>query len=864
MQNIAKEYDHRRIEAKGIENWDDSLYYFDWESDKAPYIIDTPPPYPTGSFHIGNALNWCYIDFIARYRRMQGYNVMFPQGWDCHGLPTEVKVEETHEITKSGLDRIEFRRLCCELTSSNIEKMRNTMKSLGLSIDWSNEYITMDPAYYRKTQVSFVRMYEKGLIYRDDHPVNWCPRCKTAIAFAEVEYDTRETSLNYIHFEGVDIATTRPELIPACVAVAVNPDDERFTDLIGKEVGVPIFDYHVPVIADPEVDSTFGTGIVMICTFGDKQDVRWWKEHSLPLRRAIDRDGVMTEIAGRYAGMKIKETRDAIIEDLKRLGLLYESERIEQNVGLCWRCKTPIEILSERQWFVRIEQEKVLDAAAKIEWIPDYMIIRLKNWVESMEWDWCISRQRLFATPIPVWYCKACGKALVAREAELPVDPTIDLPEETCSCGSNEFEGETDVLDTWMDSSISALVVGGWLEDKFIFPTQLRPQGHDIIRTWAFYTILRSIALTDKIPWETIVINGMVLGEDGHKMSKSRNNITAPEAVMEKYGADAFRQWAAIGGSTGSDVMFRWKDIVAASRFLQKLWSILRFSLIHIDKEKAPYKKPEQLRATDRWLLARLNMLIETVTAKMDAYSFDEAMKEIRGFTWNILADDYIELVKSRLYSANSDGSESAIYTLYTTMETLSRLIAPFMPFFAEEMHSYLAAESVHAKDWPVVNYDLIDERSLEEGELIRKIVEAVRRYKSENKIPLNAPLKNIEIYTTLDLDVDDIKGTLNSEVEIVSPTTTLNMKAVSIKPRMDVIGPMYRKQAGEIAKRLRELDAEEVEQLISEGKKVEIEVAGDHIVLDDSSFEIEHAFESRGERVDLLEVSGIKSAVAR
>lgn len=864
VQEIAKEYDHKRVEANLIDKWDDSLYYFNWESDKLPYIIDTPPPYPTGSFHIGNALNWCYIDFIARYKRMQGYNVMFPQGWDCHGLPTEVKVEETHGITKSELDRGQFRDLCCNLTSSNIERMRETMKALGLSIDWSNEYITMDPDYYKKTQISFVRMYEKNMIYREEHPVNWCPRCKTAIAFAEVEYDARKTSLNYIHFEGIDIATTRPELIPACVAVAVNPEDERFKDLVGEEVGVPIFNYNVPVIADSEVDPEFGTGIVMICTFGDKQDVRWWKEHSLPLRKAIDRDGMMTEIADRYAGLGIAEMKGAIIRDLKELDLIYNEEEIEQNVGLCWRCKTPIEILSERQWFVKIEHDKILDAAEKIDWHPDYMIVRLRNWVESMEWDWCISRQRLFSTPIPVWYCKKCGKTLVAKEDELPLDPTIDLPKEPCPCGSTEFEAETDVLDTWMDSSISALAVGGWLGDKFIFPTQLRPQGHDIIRTWAFYTILRSIALTDTIPWETIVINGMVLGEDGHKMSKSRDNITAPEEVLDKYGADAFRQWAAIGGSTGSDVMFRWKDVVAASRFLQKLWSILRFSLIHIDKEAAPYEKPQQLFAIDRWLLAKLNALVRSVTTKMDTYSFDEAIKDIRSFAWNTLADDYIELVKSRLYSDTSEGHNSALYTLYTTMETISRLIAPFMPFFAEEMHSYLQKGSVHAKAWPQVDYDLIDDASLEEGEVIRKIVEAVRRYKSDNKIALNAPLKKIEIYTNLLLDLEDIKGTLKSEVELVSSVTRLNMKAVAIKPKMNAIGPIYKKQAGEISKRLRELDPVEVEKLVKEGSKVEIELAGNRMHIDDSMFEIEYAFESKGERVDLLEVSGIKIAVAR
>jgi len=300
MSEVSKEYNFKQAEEKWVSSWDDSVYYFDWESKKPQYIIDTPPPYPTGNFHIGNALNWCYIDFVARYKRMQGYNVMFPQGWDCHGLPTEVKVEEIYHITKNQVPREEFRRLCEKLTEEAIERFHKSMARLGLSIDWSNEYITMKPEYYVKTQRSFVQMYRNGQIYREDHPVNWCPRCGTAIAFAEVEYDSRTTTLNYMRFpadEGfVEIATSRPELLAACVAVAVNPEDERYRKYIGKTVRVPLFEYDVPVLADPVVDTKFGTGVVMICTFGDKQDVRWWMEHHLPLRQAIDRNGLLTKI----------------------------------------------------------------------------------------------------------------------------------------------------------------------------------------------------------------------------------------------------------------------------------------------------------------------------------------------------------------------------------------------------------------------------------------------------------------------------------------------------------------------------------------------------------------------------------------
>ncbi|RLG32198.1 valine--tRNA ligase, partial [Methanosarcinales archaeon] len=511
---LEKKYNHEIVERKWLEAWEEAMYYFDPSSDNKPYIIDTPPPYPTGDFHIGNALNWCYIDFLARYKRMRGYEVMFPQGWDCHGLPTEVKVEEEHGISKHQIDKQEFRALCKELTTRNIEQMKVMMKRLGISIDWSREYITMDDTYRRYTQQSFLKMYRDGLIYQAEHPVNWCPRCETAIAFAEVEYEDRDAHLNYLLFRKLDdngyveIATTRPELLASCVAVAVHPDDERYKDITGKELEVPIFKQHVKVYKDEAVDPEFGTGVVMICTFGDRQDVRWWKKHNLPLRASIDERGRMTAMAGIYEGLDTGECKSRIITDLADKGLLKKREKIKQNVGVCWRCKTPIEIISTRQWFVRVNKAEILKAAKEIRWYPAHFRSRLENWVQSMDWDWCISRQRIFSVPIPVWYCKRCGAVKVASEAELPVDPVVTSPGSPCSsCGGMEFEAEEDVLDTWMDSSLTALWIAGWRfstdSSEFAFPVDLRPQGHDIIRTWAFYSILRSLALTHKIPWRT-------------------------------------------------------------------------------------------------------------------------------------------------------------------------------------------------------------------------------------------------------------------------------------------------------------------------------------------------------------------------
>jgi len=795
---MEKKYKPEIIERKWQENCDDSIYYFEASSDKVPYIIDTPPPYPTGDFHIGNALNWCYIDFIARYKRMRGYDVMFPQGWDCHGLPTEVKVEEKHGTSRHQISTQAFRELCKQLTGGNIEQMKGMMRRLGMSIDWSKEYVTMDDRYKRYTQLSFLKMYRGGLIYQAEHPVNWCPRCETAIAFAEVEYEDRDAYLNYLLFKRagaekeakaeaehveIEIATTRPELLASCVAVAVHPDDERYKNIVGKELEVPIFEHKVRVYEDESVDPEFGTGVVMICTFGDRQDVRWWKLHNLPLRASIDERGRMTEVAREYEGLNVAECKKKIIEDLDAKGLLQRRARIKQNVGVCWRCKTPIEIISTKQWFVRVKKEEIINAAREIKWYPEHFRIRLENWVESMDWDWCISRQRIFGVPIPVWYCKQCGTVKIADEEEtpIPVDPVMTSPEVPCvNCGGTEFEGEKDVLDTWMDSSLTALWAAGWsfnaASEMEFEPVELRPQGHDIIRTWAFYSILRSIALTKKIPWRTILINGMVLGEDGYKMSKSRSNTVSPDYVIQKHGADVFRQWAAIGGAVGSDVQFRWKDIVAASKFMQKLWSILRFSMIHLsdyEYESEGEEEKANLRVVDKWLLSKLNKLILSVTDSMENFKFDEAMKSIRAFAWNVLADDYIELVKSRLYGRSGDeGKESAKYALHEAIKTLSILLTPFVPFYAEEMYSYIAKgegereKSVHKEKWPEVTPDMIDSEAEKEGDLIADIAQAVRRYKSERGIPLNAPLGKIEVYME-SLDTRDIENATATEVEL-------------------------------------------------------------------------------------------------
>ena len=850
-EELPKTYDFAAVEKRWLEQWNDSDFYFDKHSKKPQYIIDTPPPYPTGKLHIGHALNWVYMDIIARYKRMTGFNVMFPQGWDCHGLPTEVKVEELNHITKNDVSREEFRRMCRELTVENIAKMRQSLRTMGFSVDWSNEYITMEPYYYGKTQLSFLRMLKAGYIYQAEHPVNFCTRCETAIAFAEVSYNEEDSFLNFFNFDGLEIATSRPELLGACVAVAVHPDDDRYKEIVGKTLKVPLFGHEVKIISDDQVDMSFGSGAVMICTFGDKTDVFWWKKYNLPLRKAITPKGTMTAICGKYEGLTTKECRQAIIDDMKKEGILYRQEPLHHSVGCCWRCKTPIEILSERQWFVKVKGDEIIKAARDIKWYPEHMLQRLENWAEQMEWDWCISRQRLFATPIPVWFCDKCGEMILPDEEDLPIDPTIDKPKHACpKCGGTSFTGETDVLDTWMDSSITDLHVTGWdgTGKPEFFPSQLRPQGHDIIRTWAFYTILRSMAILGEKPWEGILINGMVLGEDGFKMSKSRGNVIGPEDVMGPYGVDALRQWAAAGSSTGQDILFNWNDVVAASRFQTKMWNIVRFSLMQIRKESSIPKTDKPSTLIDRWMLANLSNTISDVTDAMEAYLFDKGLKIIRDFAWNIMADEYLEFVKGRLYSEDPKRA-GAVFTLETTLDAMCTMLSPYIPFFAQECYHHLS-NGKRIIDHPWITFHYNDDEAIRDGNLVVKIAGILRKYKHDEGLALNAPLGLVTIYTPAhNIDDDgDLGRTINAEVVWKNEEPTLEKKIGEVIFNKSIVGKTLRSKAGVFMKAVQALpDDQKINPpkiIVADGEEIEVPA---------NAWKVSYTYSVSGQTVDVI-----------
>lgn len=621
---------------------------------------------------------------------------------------------------------------------------------------------------------------------------------------------------------------------------------------------MPLFGQEVDLISDEEVDSEFGTGAVMICTFGDKQDVNWWAEYDLPLRTVLTEDGRLNEHAGEFEGLEIDEAKTEIAAALDEAGNLQGEEPVEQSVGCCWRCDTPIEILSKEQWFIRVDQEEILEKAREIEWIPEHMYARLEEWTEGMEWDWVISRQRVFATPIPAWFCEECEYVHVADTEALPVKPTSDGPDIACpECGSEDWRGETDVMDTWMDSSISALHVAGWPDEEFS-PVQLREQGHDIIRTWAFYTILRTAALEDEIPWEQALINGMVFGEDGNKMSKSRGNFVQPEEVVEEHGADAFRQAIALGGQPGSDIQFQSKEVTSASRFLTKLWNISRFSDNHLDEDTPAVDAPAY-RDADRWILTELDSVAREVEADMEAYRFDAALRKIREFVWHDLADDYLELIKGRLYEGRPGERDAARHALYTALSGSLRMLSPFSPFFTEEVYRELPGTdgSIHTAEWPAIEGDWDREEATADGELIAEAASTIRGWKSDSGMALNAELDRVELYAADDiegLDTYDLSGAVNAPVYIESGRPDVELVPVEIEPDQSVIGPEFRDRAGAVLGALSEADPAEIKAQKQTGE-IELDIGEETVTLSPEAVSIhEERRAESGEEVAVLE----------
>ena len=803
---LPKRYTFKEIEQKWIQNWKDhNIYKFNINiKDKEIYSIDTPPPFTSGTLHMGHILNHTWIDVAARFKRMQGYNVYFPQGFDCHGLPTELKVEKEFKISKD--DREEFLKRCIEWTNEAISTMTIQFDNMGYSTDWDYTYKTMDKRYLRMVQKSLLYFFEKGWLFLGDHPIHWCTQCRTALAKQEVGYIDEPGKFWYIKLPLSDnsgyatIATTRPELLPSCVAVLIHPDDKRYYELSQKKVKLPLFDREVPIIQDPEVDMEFGTGIVYVCTFGDETDITWQKSYDLPVIISIDENGRMTEEAGKYQGMNIEEAREAMVNDLKDMNLLEKEEEFSHRIIVHTErssCLTPIEYLPIKQWFISIRpfKEDILEAAYKMSWFPPTMIKRLEDWVEALEWDWVISRQRVFGTPIPFYTCENCNHIIPAKEEDLPIDPRHDSPPVAkCPKCGGPIVGTTDVCDCWIDSSITPLIIAKWSEDdeffKKTYPSSMRPQGYEIIRTWAFYTIFRCLQLTGLPCFRDLMINGMVAGTDGRKMSKSYGNVIEPEKPLEKYGADALRQWAAIG-SLGDDYPFNYKEITYSLRFLTKFWNACRFSSAHladfnisqVDEAKL------QLNPIDEWILSKLNTVIEIVTDSFAKYNFHAGLLEFRKFFWHDFCDNYLEAVKYKLYSKDIDSNQKGTgqYTIYRVILDSLKLFAPVAPFITEDIYHALFKKdkkvpSIHLCSWPEPKYAIQEEISYI-GTWIIQLIGEFRREKSQVGVPLNTLIKRAIIKYSDKLEgsdqiISDVAGTLKiNELVLTDKDPTEKLK---------------------------------------------------------------------------------------
>ena len=766
--SLSKRYQPHTTEPALQKRWQQAgTYHFSLESTRPVYSIDTPPPTVSGNLHLGHVYSYTQTDFMARFWRMNGYNVFYPMGYDDNGLPTEKLVEKRLGITAPQVGRRAFIQKCLEISEEAEKDYQALWQRLGLSVDWRYSYRTIDDLSRRTSQFSFVQLYKKGLAYRQEAPTIWCPECRTAIAQAELKDLERESEFITIAFhlengEVLPIATTRPELLPACVAVFVHPEDARYAKLIGQRVRVPLFRSEVPLLADPKADPQKGTGAVMCCTFGDVTDVEWWYTYKLPLKVAVGRDGRMTEVAGDFAGLTIKEARRRIIEALDAQGLLLDRQPIKQSVRVHERCDTPVEYIVTQQWFIRVLdfKEDFLAAGEQITWYPAHMQARYREWVENLAWDWCISRQRYFGVPFPVWYCNACGEVLLADEEQLPLDPAEQQPAKACTCGSTSFTPEEDVMDTWATSSMSPQIVGRWLTDKTlyekVFPMTLRSQAHEIIRTWAFYTIVKSHHHFGLLPWKVIAISGWGLAAEGAgKISKSRGGGPMPPMHMiEKYSADALRYWAA-STAPGKDALISEDKIMMGGKLVTKLWNVAKFSQRFLEGYRLPALSGvlPAFTPTDRWLLSRAQRVIQRVTDHFHRYDYAAAKSEVESFFWRDLADNYLEMAKERLYDEANAKRDGARYTLYSVLLTVLKLFAPFFPYITEEIYQSLFTSSegegsIHTSRWPIANEALISDEAEAAGELLIEIATAVRRYKSESNISLGAELQRLQLVT--------------------------------------------------------------------------------------------------------------------
>ncbi|AIL64967.1 Valine--tRNA ligase [Rickettsiales bacterium Ac37b] len=797
-KRLSPRYNIVEMEEKWRSNWEQtSLYKWDEHAAREEnFVIDTPPPTVSGMLHMGHVFSYTQTDFIARYMRMIGKNVFYPMGFDDNGLPTERLVEKLKKVRAIDLPRNEFIEICKEIVLEAEKEFHLLFKSLALSVDWSLEYQTISNHSRKISQLSFLDLIQKSRAYRQLQPCLWDPVDRTALAQADLVDKELSSHMNEIYFTTEDgeeliIATTRPELLPACVAVFYHPEDMRYKHLQGKHAVTPLFEMKVPIIADNKVIPEKGTGLVMCCTFGDISDIEWWKIYKLPERVIIDHSGRLTNLdnikfADRLIGLTIKEARKVMVELLQEYGKFKTQIEIVHSVKCAERSGMPIEILLTPQWFIKILdiKEKLLERSGECNWYPGYMKTRLDNWIKGLNWDWCISRGRYFGVPFPVWYSKRVGeegKVIVADSESLPVDPLIDLPK---GYARDEVEAEQDVMDTWVTSALSPQLNSYAINDEFaidltrhskLFPADLRPQAHEIIRSWAFYTIVKAELHAETVPWKNLMISGWCLAADKTKMSKSKGNIVTPAKLIVEQGVDVIRYWASTS-KLGADTAYSDDIFAIGKKLINKIWNASNFVSLHIhDLDKC--NKELITETIDLWIISRLYKTIERASLEFNKFEYSDARAAIEEFFWKDFCDNYLELVKVRAYNKDI----SAINSLYLCLSTILKLFAPFLPHVTEEIYNNLFQEtSIHIRgSWPQLAEYIYNEEAEQIGIACIGILNVVRKVKAEQNLSLKATIEQLNItinnHNTIKLIavLDDLKNVTNAkEVNILSEIT--------------------------------------------------------------------------------------------
>ena len=754
-KELAKTYDPKGIEDRIYQNWLDKKYFHaEVDRSKKPFTIVMPPPNVTGQLHMGHALDNTMQDILIRYKRMQGYNALWQPGTDHAAIATEVKVIQKLKeqgIDKNDIGREEFLKHAWEWKEEYGGRIVNQLKKLGSSADWDRERFTMDEGCSKAVEEVFVKLYNKGYIYKGSRIINWCPVCKTSISDAEVEHVDQDGFFWHINYpivgeEGrfVEIATTRPETLLGDTAVAVNPEDERYQDLIGKMLKLPLTDREIPVIADSYVDKEFGTGCVKITPAHDPNDFEVGKRHNLPEINIMNDDATINELVGKYAGMDRYEARKAMVADLDALGLLVKVVPHTHSVGTHDRCKTTVEPMIKPQWFVKMQEmaKPAVEALKKNElnFVPDRFDKIYLHWLENIR-DWCISRQLWWGHRIPAYYCDECGEVVVAKE----------MPKVCPKCGCTHFKQDEDTLDTWFSSALWPFSTLGWpdkTEDfDYFYPTDVLVTGYDIIFFWVIRMVFSAIEQTGKVPFHHVLIHGLVRDSQGRKMSKSLGNGIDPLEIIDQYGADALRLTLITGNAPGNDMRFYMERVEASRNFANKVWNASRFIMMNLEKAEVPGEMPkDQLTAADKWILSKVNTLAKEVTENMDKYELGIAVQKVYDFIWEEFCDWYIEMVKPRLYNDGDTTKSAALWTLKTVLVNALKLLHPYMPFITEEIFCTLQSEeeSIMISRWPEFTEEWHFAEDEAAVEMIKEAVRGIRNVRTGMNVP---PSKKAKVF---------------------------------------------------------------------------------------------------------------------